>query len=179
MSTEIIAERRFLRKGQAFASDFLISAVLFIAILIASMELWNITALKYSNTDSSEFMQKKAFSITDTLIKTEGYPKNWTYATVKLIGISEGTPQILNKSKLLEMKNIGYSDLKSIWGVGDYDVHLNFTNISGNTVVLDSVALEYGQAPLGQKDLLPLKRLVIINDSGNLIRSVLTFIIWR
>lgn len=166
-------------KGQAFASDFVISAVFFIVLLVASAELWKTAESKYSKDDSSGLMQKRIFSISDTLIKTEGYPANWTNATVWLIGVSEETPGVLNKSRLLQMKNISYLRMKSIWGISDYEAYLNFTNSSGSTIALDGVALEYGQAPSSKKYLVPIKRLVLINDSGNLIRSVMTMMIWR
>jgi len=65
---------RPFKKGQMFGSDFIVSAVLFILILFASIELWNMASAKYSNGDSNELMQKKALSITETLIKTEGIP---------------------------------------------------------------------------------------------------------
>ncbi|VVB59961.1 Uncharacterised protein [uncultured archaeon] len=167
------------KKGQAFASDFVISAVLFIIILAISIEMWTATGLKYSKSESSDFMQKKAFSITDTLIKTQGYPLDWTRNSAKVIGVSGETPQVLNKSKLIEMKYISDSDLKNTWGISGYNVYMKFTNSSGNIISLDGTALEYGIVPFQQKDLVPLKRLVLINDSGNLIRSVLTFLIWR
>lgn len=167
------------RKGQVFGSDFIMSAVLFLIILFASIELWNIVAAKYSNSGSNEIMQKKAFSITDTLIKTEGFPKNWTNETVKIIGISEETPQVIDSVKLSGMKNISYSDMKMLWGVSDYEVYIEFMNSSGAAINLSGILLEYGQKPINQKDLVPLKRLVLINDSGTLKRSVITFIIWR
>ncbi len=179
MSIEHILGRCSRKKGQAFASDFLMGTLLFIIILFAAVELWGITSSKYARIDSGNFMQQKAFSITDALIKTEGYPKDWTNGTVEMLGIAENMPNVLNKSKLLEMKNISHAKLKNIWGLSDYNVHLNFTNSSGNTVVLGGIMLEYGLMPQNKKDLIPMKRIVLINDSGNLTRSVLTFIIWR
>ncbi len=167
------------KKGQVFGSDFIISAVLFIIILFASIELWNMVAAKYSNNDQYDIMQKKAYSITDTLIKNEGFPKNWTNETVKIIGISEETPQIIDRVKLSSMKNISYSNMKMLWGISDYNAYITFINSTEDTITLDGVFLEYGQKPLNQRDLVPLKRLVLINDSGTLKRSVMTFIIWR
>ena len=171
--------RKHSCKGQAFASDFVLSSVIFIILLAASIELWDMTSSKYPAQGLNDFMQKQAFSITDALIKTEGYPKNWTNETVKLIGVSEETSHVLNKSRLLDMKNINYPAMKNIWGLSGYNAYLNFTNSSGSTISLDGVLLEYGQPPSNQKDLMPMKRLVLINDSGNLIRSTMTFIIWR
>lgn len=167
------------RKGQAFTADFLLSAVLFIIILFAAVELWNITASKYSKNDSYGIMRDKALSITDSLIKTEGYPSGWTNETVRMLGISEGVPNVLDKNKMLEMKNISYSKLRNVFGLSDYEVYLNFTNSSGATIVMNGASLEYGLAPFLKKDLVPMKRFVLINDSGNIIRSVLVFMIWR
>ncbi len=180
MSISPYSRRRYsCRKGQVFASDFVISVVLFIVMLIAAADLWNIASLKYSKSSTYEIMQKKAFSITDTLIKTEGYPKNWTNATVRLIGVSEEKENVLSKRKLLEMRNISYSDLRTAWGVSDYEVYLKFTNSSGDLVALDDAFLEYGLFPSQEKDLVPLRRLVLINDSGTLVRSTLMFMVWR
>ena len=167
------------KKGQVFGSDFVMSAVLFIIILFAAIELWNIVAAKYSNSSPNELMQKKAFSITDTLIKTEGFPKDWTNETVKIIGMSDETPQIIDRVKLSSMDNISYSSMKGLWGISDYDAYIAFMNSTGDIMIIDGVLLEYGQRPLNQKDLVPLKRLVLINDSGTLKKSVMTFIIWR
>lgn len=179
MSIKGVVKGKSLKKSQVFGSDFIMSAALFLIILFASVELWNMTAAKYSNHGSNELMQKKAFSITDTLIKTEGFPKNWNNETVKIIGVSEKTPQVLDRIKLLDMKNISYSNMKKLWGVSDFNVHITFMNSTGETISINGVSLEYGQKPSNQKDLVPLKRLVLINDSGTLIRSVMTFIIWR
>ncbi|MCG2724045.1 hypothetical protein L6303_04835 [archaeon] len=148
-------------------------------IVFASIELWNSASVKYSIGDSHELMQKKAISITDALIKTGGSPNNWTNETVKLIGISEKTVQVLNRKKLAEMKNISYIDLRSIWGISDYEVYLVFKNSTGNAITLDGELLEYGLKQSNQKNLIPFKRLVLINDSGNLISSVMILIIWR
>lgn len=167
------------KKGQVFGSDFIMSAVLFIIILLASIELWNIVAAKYSGNGPNELMQKKAYSITDALIKTEGFPKNWTNETVKIIGISEETPQIIDRTKLSSMRYISYPNMKLLWGISDYNSYIAFMNSTGDTMALDGILLEYGQKPVNQKDLVPLKRLVLINDSGTLKRSVMTFIIWR
>lgn len=172
-------KRRAPKKGQVFGSDFVVSAVLFLIILFASVELWNTAAVKYSSSDSNELMQKKIVSITDALIKTEGIPNNWTNETVKLIGVSEKTIQVLNREKLAEMKKISYSNLKSILGVSDYEVYLVFENSTGNTINIDGELLEYGQKQSNQKDLVPFRRLVLVNDSGNLISGVMTLIIWR
>lgn len=179
MSTKESMLRKHSGKGQAFTSDFVLSSMLFIILLVASAELWKMAESKYSNSGSSEFMQKRIFSISDALIKTEGYPINWTNETIKLIGVSEETPGVLNKSRLFQMKNISYPNMKSIWGISDYEIRLNFTNSSGSTITLGGEALEYGLAPSNKKDLVPIKRLVLINDSGNLIRSVMTMMIWR
>jgi len=168
-----------LKKGQVFGSDFILSAVLFLILLFASVELWNLTAAKYSNEGSNELMQKKAYSITDALIKTEGFPENWNNETVRIIGVSEKTPQVLNKIRLLNMKNISHLQMKRLWGVSDFNIRITFMNSTGETIIVDGIPLEYGQIPLNQKDLVPLKRLVLINDSGTHIRSIMSFSIWR
>lgn len=176
-------KRKSSKKGQMFGSDFIVSAVLFIAILAASIELWNLASAKYSGGDSNDLMMKKAISITDTLIKTEGVPKNWTdepEENIKLIGVSENVPQVLDSAKLAKLKTIGCDNLKSVWGISDYNVHIVFENSAGNTIQLNSGEnLTYCPEQSNQKDLVPFKRLVLINDSGTLIRGAMTLIIWR
>jgi hypothetical protein len=167
------------RKGQALASDFAISIVLFLFLIVGSAIVWNTTVEKYSRFKDGQFMQEKVFSISDTLVRTQGYPPEWNITNVRLIGLSEGESHMLNRSKLLVFKNIDYSLTKNIWGINGYEYYAAFTNSTGGLMSLDGTALEYGLLPTGKRDLAPLKRLVLINESGNITRASLTFMIWR
>lgn len=169
------------RKGQALASDFTISIALFLFLIVGCAIVWNTTAGKYARFRDNQFMQEKIFSVSDTLVRTPGYPPEWNGANVKLIGLSEGESHMLNKSKLLEFKNVDYSTAKNMWGLGGYEYYAKFTDSDGDLISLDGSALEYGNSSFlsGKKDLVPLKRLVLINESGNITRAALTFVIWR
>ena len=170
------------RKGQALASDFTVSIALFLFLIVGCAIVWNTTVGKYARFRDNQFMQEKIFSVSDALIRTPGYPQEWDSANVRLIGLSEGESNVLNKSKLLEFKNVDYSVAKNMWGLSGYEYYAKFTDSEGDLISLDGSALEYGNNSFissGKKDLLPLTRLVLINESGNITRAALTFVIWR
>lgn len=161
------------------ASDFIMSAVIFIVLLAGAALIWNATVSKYSQFAQNEFMQDKVFSITDALVRTQGYPEKWTAANVRAIGLSESESNVLNKSKLKEFSAFGYIPSKTMWGIEGYEYYIRITNSSGDIVVLDGDALEYGAMPSRKSDLVPLKRIVLINDSGILERAALQFMLWK
>ena len=172
-------EATMKRKGQALASDFTVSIALFLFLVVGSAIIWNNTVDKYAMFKENQLMQEKVFSISDALIRTQGYPPEWNSTNVMLIGLSEGGSHMLNKSKLEAFKDVDYALAKNIWGISGYEYYAKFTDSEGDLISLDGIALEYGLAPSGKKDLVPLKRLVLINESGNITGAALTFVIWR
>lgn len=167
------------KKGQVSSPDFAASLALFLVIVVVSAMLWNATVLKYSQFRDNRFMQDKAFSVTDALIRTEGYPRDWNRSNVKLVGLSEGESHVLDPGKLIEFKSVANDTAKQSWGIGGYNYYVRITNSSGGIYVLDGTELEYGTLPAGEKDLVPIKRIVLVNDSGTVERATLTFMIWR
>lgn len=169
------------RKGQIIASDFLASIAIFTIILLACMSLWNIVEAKYDMFGENELMERKAYFITDMLLKTQGYPADWNSGNVELIGISSEKPHVLDESKLIGLNATDYDTVKSIWGITDYEFYMKFVNSSGGTQKTGggAINLEYGKAPSSQRDLVAVKRLGLINYSGSFERTNMVFMIWR
>ena len=56
-------------------------------------------------------MKEKLFQITDLMIRTPGYPSNWTSQNVKIIGFSS-EDHILQKNKIESFLNMSNDSIK-------------------------------------------------------------------
>ncbi|MFH1126991.1 MAG: hypothetical protein ABIG84_00445 [archaeon] len=116
------------KKGQVLSPDFILSIVIFTAILFLSYTIWNISYEKSTRFYKTEEMQRKAFYISNALINTPGVPADWNTSDVMMIGLKNADDDILDTEKILNFKLLSYSDSKALLGVGSYEYYINVTD---------------------------------------------------
>jgi len=99
-------KRRSNKKAQTWISDYTISLILFILIVILSVK---IIVNSFSTNTAFEELKTDASKISETLL-SEGYPPDWTNASVIRPGVL--TSKRLNSTKVVNAMNMSYSALK-------------------------------------------------------------------
>lgn len=161
------------RRGQYFTHDFLLSIILFLAIMSLGLNTWDNLGKKINEVDYLEYMEQKSFYITDVLIKTQGYPQNWNETTVLLPGLSSGKSHILNYTKINMMNSINNSEMIRMWDIQGYGYNLTIRN--STAVIMSHGSLVLQNASI----LLPYSRVVTI-DYGNAVdKGTFEFLLWK
>ncbi len=120
------------RKGQIWSLDFVTSIVVFMVAFIPLFFIWT-----YVNTQSQQQIlfdqvETLTLSISDSLIRTKGFPEGWNTSNVNLMGLAS-EENVLNSTKVsyfFAMGNSEYNRTKAIL-TGGYDFFFNLTDING------------------------------------------------
>ncbi len=111
-------------RGQVSSIDVLVSAVIFVMIFISLRGVWLENISEAENNFYFSELQLKSESALDSLVKTQGYPKNWSADNVELIGLAD-KPLVLDESKVLSFAGMDYNDAKYLLGLGRYDFRMD------------------------------------------------------
>ena len=160
------------RKGMIFTTDFMISAILFFAVVSLTYVSWNTLESKSGDFQEYKYISDRANYVTELLVRTEGYPNNWNATTVRLPGLLDSN-QYISTQKLDSLSQINSSDLKSMWVIGDYGYNLTIYNSS---LIHYSIGTPVDD---DASQVVSKSRLVLYNDSDNMIKTNLRFILWR
>ena len=87
-------------KAQAWSFDFMASVVVFFMIISVLFFVWEYTT--FQNEDQMLFndMENNALTITDTIIRTRGFPEYWNESNVQIMGLAS-EENVLNETKIL------------------------------------------------------------------------------
>lgn len=159
-----------IKKGQVLTSDFVLSLIIFFVIFEFTFTIWNMAQSKTIHLDEERRMQEKTAFITETLIKSQGYPINWNENDVILIGLSDES-FILQDEKVKKFQNMDYEKIKNIFGIEDYGLNVTISTKNAYYTIgkeIDDDALI----------IMPIKRIIILNNSGTMERGSLSLITW-
>jgi len=132
-------ENSLKNKGQVNI-PFTLSLFIFVGLtiyLISSIISYHTT---HSEAIKSDVLYSKAYSISELLIKDEGYPANWKEDNFNRIGLAS-EPYSLNSSKLVELEKICNSTnitnikkLRESFGLVDENFNIEINYINGTPV---------------------------------------------
>ncbi len=159
------------KKAQVFSLDVVISLIIFMFLVTICFYLWNRTYDKSSYFSEQNLMKERLFQITDLMIRTPGYPENWTEENVRIIGLSS-KDHILQLSKLNQLLSMNITQIKDKLRIRDYNLLLNITT-TNNSFVLGSLWNINSSMVLAQS------RIILLNDSNKLERGVLKLYLWK
>jgi len=115
------------KRGQISSIDLLAAILLFLLIFFSLRNIW-LDNLSSGLNDLEKFeMQVLSNEATDSLLKTPGYPLNWTSANVELIGLTD-KENVINEKKLLLFKSIPYETAKTKLGLGKFEFSFDLTS---------------------------------------------------
>lgn len=116
----------YAKKAQAFVWDFVIGILIFGVVIALFVKFGS--GIFSNNQDEVNSMLLNAKRISNSMLG-EGYPEDWTNATVKRIGLTDGAARIMD-SKITTLYSMDYSRTKSILG-SRYDFVAFLTNNRG------------------------------------------------
>ncbi len=161
------------KKAQVLGGDFILSMTIFLFIIVLCIVSWNTLHSKYSWFRESETVQSRAFHITDTLLKSQGYPENWSTSDVEVVGLAEYS-HVLDSARITKFEELAannYTHVKNLWGIKKYDFYITLNTTNENR--------SFGIQPSDAGFVVSLKRLVLVNETGNFYGGKLNFVVWR
>jgi hypothetical protein len=163
-------------KAELFSTDFFISITIFLSIII-------ILGVYYENlqTDIFEYnvrndMQTKAMNIADVLATTSGQPEFWNITNVKVIGLFDSGR--FNTTKFEQLKNMNYGIVKSMMGIGSYELYVSLKNESGYIIESGGTTYSFGASLLDVKEAMVIKRLGIAEFNSEVEKVIMEVIVW-
>lgn len=158
------------RSGQLFTTDFVISAFVFVVLLNLAVFTWNMAYDQQDRFTRQDVMQRKAFHVASILVRTPGYPDNWTTSTVELVGLAD-PDHVVQDGKVSKMAALDYSRLRALLDVIPSEIHVT-VNATGYT-------REVGNAPPENPSDLVVERRAVLVDNGTTTRGTLKVILWQ
>ena len=174
------------KKAQAFSTESIFAYIIFLVIFATIVFLWDQTTGKISQSEHFFEVEDLAIIITENLIRTKGFPENWTkydYLSddadkigVKVIGLAEES-RVLDKEKvmafidMMNASNNNYTSHKWLLGLSKPKFRLEFyfeiADINGTIVNIDGKNCTTGKKPASDVDTIykfPVTRTAILDD---------------
>lgn len=159
-------------KGQLFSYDFIVSAVLFLFFFSTFFFVWDYLNRQVAWQSELRDIQERASLLSDVLVRTDGYPVNWTSANVETMGLA-GEDGIIDQSRLSALNATNYSTARDVMGLGRrYELYLQLNDTANRTIFV------YGQPVSSPKVAVPINRYVLYDNSTSRTRATLRLILW-
>jgi len=144
--------------------DFIISAALFLMVLVVLLFAWNYVSSDTSSQMEIKRMETKVLDISDSIIMTPGLPADWSGSDVVIIGlaIEEGK---LNGTKVAEFVAMDYDDARTRLGTGAYDFYFRLKDSDNRTITIQETDAEAGVYPSDAEMIAASERYVIVDGT--------------
>ena len=164
-------------KAELFSTDFIISIILFISIII-------VTGFYYNNLQSDIYqnyirsdMQRKAISISDLLATSSGNPKYWDATNVNVLGLQDSGK--INLTKFQELKKLDHNTVRNMLGTGVYNINITLKNETGSVINEGGTVYTFGTPIINAKNVVTIKRLGIADISTQIKKVIMEVILWE
>lgn len=164
-------------KAQVWSFDFAASVIVFFMIMSVLFFVWQYTTIQNEDQMLFNDMENSALTITDTLIRTRGFPEYWNASNVEILGLAS-EENVLNETKLLMFVQMGYDDSKRILGVPAYQFYFQVLHLNGTQATANGTELVAGLNPLDYPNsttVVPLERYILFDSKV----AKLRFMLWR
>ncbi len=118
------------RRGQLLTTDFILSLAIFLAILLASMNIWANVDTQIKDAEARRDMQAITTDVSENLVRNPGYPKDWTNETVRVIGLAKDE-HVIEIGKILQLKHTDYDKVRDLLRLGNYNYRIWITDAAG------------------------------------------------
>ena len=122
-----------MHKGQIVTVDLVFALTLMIAVVFIINMQWGVMLDSINGYETANGAEKASHVASLYLINGPGYPANWSYADVQLVGLAKNL-NVLDPNKFEQLKNISNSTLGEKLGVPDFKIFINLTNSNGGTM---------------------------------------------
>lgn len=162
------------KSGQLFSYDFIISATVFLFFFSTFFFVWDYLNRQIAWQSEMNDIQERAALLSDVLVRTRGYPENWTAANVETIGLATtGEENVIDPGRLFALNATNYSTARNVMGLGQkYGVYIALNDTANNTI------FTYGQYPSSPNAVVPISRYVLYDNSTSRPRATLRLLLW-
>ena len=168
-------------RAELFSSDFLISFFIFLsALLIITAYYQNLQTDVYE-TNLRNDMYSKAIVIASLLATTSGHPQYWDSTNVEVIGFYDSGKFNLTKFEYL-INDTSYQEARIKLGTGVYNFLITLKSNNTDFVIQKfgtDYNYSYGMIPTNEEQVLVVKRLGVVNNSGIITKATLEVILWE
>ena len=154
------------KKGQVLTQDFMISIMIFSAVVVLIFHLINESYEKKSWSEENRIVVQDLMRRVDYMIRNPGIPMAWNSTTIRVLGFAD-EDHMINLTKFMMFKAMPYSRQKSLFGVGSYDFYIAIKNESNEIMRVNNEELYAGKLPDENAEFLIItKRFVyLVNES--------------
>lgn len=150
-------------KLQAWSTDFAVSLVIFLTAFSLIIFIWHQTFYHTHQNFQIIKMERLALSISDKLIRTPGFPRDWNDTTVEVLGLAE-EENILNSTKIEIFLGMENETIRSLLGIQNYNFYFEILYLNNTLVEIDGKTLVKGVPPKNTECVIPVERYVILQN---------------
>jgi len=143
-------------KGQLLSSDFLIASSIFIIVTAIIFSYWTYTTIQIEENRKIDDIIDAAFLASNVWMR-EGTPNYWNSTNVVDIGLQNN--HRFNETKLVYLNEIGYSKVKSMIGLTQYNLYLRIYDFNNNTF------FTFGNFSSNAENVVKIKRIGLLNNT--------------
>ncbi len=154
------------KKGQISTTDLFVAIFVFLILLTTILVTWNVYSNRLNEGILYENLLLNAFYITDTLVKSQGQPDNWTLGNVETIGLSFNDRN-LSKNKVEQFVSMDYNYSKEMFNVERYDFYFQIEDPNGANLIDP-----YGVIGVGE-NIVRISRVVVYDGGPAYVRFTL------
>jgi hypothetical protein len=165
-----------MSKGQVWSFDFAVSVVIFFSVVVMILFSWNYTTAKHTEQTVFNEMESKAVSLSDSFIRTSGYPEEWNSSNVQIIGMAD-EENVLNETKILQVVGMPYDTIRATMGIMNYNFYLGIRYLNETVINMNGTDLECGLDPSLYSNstmIVPIERFMLFDHKV----ASLLFILW-
>ena len=165
------------KKAQIFSTDLMISASIFISLIIILISTFYFYSIRIRDNVKNEDLYIKTIQISDILLKTAGIPSDWETNSnnTKNIGLID-SDRIFSTSKIREFVNLSINTTKEKLNIEGYNFYFSLKDSNGALYNLTNSFSETGIKPsLNAKWIIIIKRIGIYGGQ----KAYAEFILWE
>ncbi len=156
------------RKGQVAIIDLFIAIAVFIILITITTLTWDLYNIRLDIRIDYDDMMIRAFQISDSLVKSSGYPGDWEKTSnPSIIGLAEAD-RVLSKDKVSKFTSLNYNNVKDKMKINLYDYYFLIRNAGGDPIITSGVS------PSGNY-VVNLARIVVYDNEP----AIMEFALWR
>ncbi|MFH0970978.1 MAG: hypothetical protein ABIG96_01770 [Candidatus Micrarchaeota archaeon] len=170
-----------MNKG-LFSGDFVVGLAIFLVILLIVSPMWSSVTTQVENSEAERRLQIAGIEVSETLLRTKGFPEDWNSTSVISIGLA-GETRVLNATKakyFFQFMESNYTDAKFMLGAGAYDMRVEIANNTGLPVIFEGVEFTRDPVPANSYDVTNTERLAVLEFNESYAEFVsLQVSVWR
>jgi hypothetical protein len=172
-------------KAQASSAELLLAYFIFGICLTIFVTLWTMTMEKINSGERFDDFETLAANIAEKLVRTPGYPSNWSKDNVIVVGLA-GEPRMLEYAKVRSFIDImndskassnpncsgitNYECNKDLLGVGKHDFYLELQYMnwdSGNwtKAAVGDINCTAGRLPINDVEKITIMRTALFQQN--------------